>query len=194
MTVTILDDDPTTAYADHAVADEGDKARVAIRLSHPRDADAEVTWATREVEGGAEAGKDFTTVAAGTVTVPAGKTIVYVEVATLEDELIEGDESFEVAVTKVDLPDFIYGEARTVTIRDDDRHAPMFTGFEDVSVEENEDWSVDPTLEGEPRRCDDLDACGRRCGSLQDQQKERQVAPGRAELRGSRGQGRQEHL
>ena len=150
MTVTILDDDPTTAYADHAVADEGDKARVAIRLSHPRDADAEVTWATREVEGGAEAGKDFTTVAAGTVTVPAGKTIVYVEVATLEDELIEGDESFEVAVTKVDLPDFIYGEARTVTIRDDDRHAPMFTGFEDVSVEENEDWSVDPTLEGEP--------------------------------------------
>ena len=150
MTVTILDDDPTTAYADHAVADEGDKARVAIRLSHPRDADAEVTWKTSEVEGGAEAGKDFTTVAAGTVTVPAGKTIVYVEVATLEDELIEGDESFEVAVTKVDLPDFIYGEARTVTIRDDDRHAPMFTGFEDVSVEENEDWSVDPTLEGEP--------------------------------------------
>ena len=150
MTVTILDDDPTTAYADHAVADEGDKARVAIRLSHPRDADAEVTWATREVEGGAEAGKDFTAVAAGTVTVPAGKTIVYVEVATLEDDLIEGDESFEVAVTKVDLPDFIYGEARTVTIRDDDRHAPMFTGFEDVSVEENEDWSVDPTLEGEP--------------------------------------------
>ena len=44
MTVTILDDDPTTAYADHAVADEGDKARVAIRLSHPRAADAEVTW------------------------------------------------------------------------------------------------------------------------------------------------------
>ena len=78
--------------------------------------------------------------AAGTVTVPAGKTIVYVEVATLEDELIEGDESFEVVVTKVDLPDFIYGEARTVTIRDDDRHAPMFTGFADVSVEENEKW------------------------------------------------------
>ena len=150
MTVTILDDDPTTAYADHAVADEGDKARVAIRLSHPRDADAEVTWKTSEVEGGAEAGKDFTAVAAGTVTVPAGKTIVYVEVATLEDELIEGDESFEVAVTKVDLPDFIYGEARTVTIRDDDRHAPMFTGFADVSVEENQNWLADPTLEGEP--------------------------------------------
>ena len=150
MTVTILDDDPTTAYADYAVADEGDKARVAIRLSHPRDADAEVTWKTSEVEGGAEAGKDFTAVAAGTVTVPAGKTIVYVEVATLEDELIEGDESFEVAVTKVDLPDFIYGEARTVTIRDDDRHAPMFTGFADVSVEENENWLADPTLEGEP--------------------------------------------
>ena len=150
MTVTILDDDPTTAYADHAVADEGDKARVAIRLSHPRAADAEVTWETREVEGGAEAGKDFTAVAAGTVTVPAGKTIVYVEVATLEDELIEGDESFEVVVTKVDLPDFIYGEARTVTIRDDDRHAPMFTGFADVSVEENEKWEAIPTLEGEP--------------------------------------------
>ena len=149
LTVTILDDDTTTAYADHAVADEGDKARVAIRLSHPRAADAVVTWATREVEGGAEAGKDFTAVSAGTVTVPAGKTIVYVEVATVEDILIEGDESFEVVVTKVDLPHFIYGEARTVTIRDDDRHAPMFTGFEDVSVEENEDWFVDPTLEGE---------------------------------------------
>ena len=149
MTVTILDDDPTTAYADHAVADEGDKARVAIRLSHPRDADAVVTWKTSEVEGGAEAGTDFTAVAAGTVTVPAGKTIVYVEVATLEDDLIEGDESFEVVVTKVDLPDFIYGEARTVTIRDDDRHAPMFTGFADVSVEENENWFAEPTLEGE---------------------------------------------
>ncbi len=150
MTVTILDDDPTTAYADHAVADEGEAARVAIRLTHPRDADAEVTWKTSEVKGGAEAGKDFTAVAAGTVTVPAGKTIVYVEVATLEDTLVEGDEAFEVVVTNVDLPDFLYGEARTVTIRDDDRHAPMFTGFADVSVEENENWLADPTLEGEP--------------------------------------------
>ncbi len=150
MAVTILDDDPTTVYADHAVADEGEAARVAIRLTHPRDADAEVTWKTSEVKGGAEAGKDFTAVAAGKVTVPAGKTIVYVEVATLEDTLVEGDESFEVVVTDVDLPDFLYGEARTVTIRDDDRHAPMFTGFADASVEENENWLADPTLEGEP--------------------------------------------
>ena len=149
---TILDDDFTVVFVDDAVVDEGDRARIHFRFSHPFSDDAIVTWETVTVADGAKTPEDFTAISGGTVTFAAGATGMAVRVATVEDGKIEDDENFQVRVTKVDHPDFdISSAAGTVTIRDDDQGGLMFSGFSDGSVQENEGWnSVTPTLTGKP--------------------------------------------
>ena len=135
---TIRDNDRVRVFATNAVVDEGDAAKVEIRLGHAVSRAVEVTWKT--VSGEAESPGDFIAVAAGKVTIPAGKTSAEVTVQTVEDNVYEGDEDFSVAVTATDYPDAAIGRAATVTVRDDETPVLTISGLSNAVVEENKAW------------------------------------------------------
>lgn len=111
---------PTAGFATATSSvDEGDTATVTVRVDIASDAPVTASWST--ADGTATAGEDYTA-ASGTVTIDANATTATIEVATLEDEVAEGNQTFTVTladVTGADLGTAVH----TVTIRDDDAAA-----------------------------------------------------------------------
>ena len=108
--IVILDDDvavvdvPPTVDVDPVTAAEGTAATPTdlsfpVRLSTPAPTDVVLSWHT--VAGTAVAPGDFTAVAAGTLTIPAGATGGTIVVSVSADSLFEADESFTVVLDSV---------------------------------------------------------------------------------------------
>ena len=103
-TGTIIDDDtdagtgdalPELSIAD-ATAEEGETVELSVTLS--KASAGAVTVEYRTVAGTALAGTDYTA-AAGTLTFEAGERRATIEVATIEDEVAELDETFTVELS-----------------------------------------------------------------------------------------------
>ena len=106
-TGTIVDDDggtgtppedtlPKMSIAD-GTAEEGEVVELAVTLDKESTDVVTVTYRTGDVT--ATAGEDYTAVAAGTLTFEAGERRKVIEVATIEDQLGEEDETFRVVLS-----------------------------------------------------------------------------------------------
>ena len=170
-TVTILDAGSLSAsLASGASAAEGDGIEFTIELPLPTDMPVLVEWATSDAQGEQAAdsmGVDYTD-ASGTVTIPAGDTSGTFTVSTVEDILVEGDETFTVVLrsakkgddpaTSTDVTMAI--RSVTATILDDDT-APAsitLTATPDRVDEDagETDLAVTATLDGSTRLEDDV--------------------------------------
>ena len=170
-TVTILDAGSLSAsLASGASAAEGDEIEFTIELPLPTDMPVLVEWATSDAQGEQAAdsmGVDYTD-ASGTVTIPAGDTSGTFTVSTVEDSLVEGDETFTVVLrsarkgddpaTSTDVTMAI--RSVTATILDDDT-APAsitLTATPDRVDEDagETDIAVTATLDGSTRLEDDV--------------------------------------
>ncbi len=118
-TVTVEDDDPEPAVsvADAAVT-EGGTARVVISLDRPSAQDVTVRWSV--ADGTAGGGDHEAPSAPQEVTFRAGETEKVVEVATVQDEVREGDESFTVTLSDPAGATLGTDASATVTVKDDD--------------------------------------------------------------------------
>ena len=99
-TVTIGDDDaaPTVTVAD-AAASEGDSVAFVVTLSAASGKQVTVDYATSVGAGDdATSGTDFTA-ASGTLTIEAGEATGTIEVAALEDDAEEDDETFTLTLS-----------------------------------------------------------------------------------------------
>ncbi len=123
--LTLADDDETPSFEiSDAAGDEGDTLSFTVTRLGAVSNEVTVEWATMTDTA---TGDDFREVLAQTLTFGAGETRHDVMVATIEDRLNEGEETFEVrlsgAAKGVDdpgnMPTIADGEA-TGTIRDDD--------------------------------------------------------------------------
>ena len=126
--VVIADDDAATvSVAPPEPVGEGESAAIVIVLSQPVARPVTVLWATAEDSGSgaAVAGSDYVAQTATELTFAAGQTERTVAVATLDDPVVEGDETFSVRLSAPDgLPagvtlDAAASSARVV-IEDDD--------------------------------------------------------------------------
>jgi hypothetical protein len=127
----ILDDEnprPVVSVVDAAPVTEGEAARFEVRLSRSATEAVTVSYETDadgEARGGTICGGsvDFVHAADGTVTLPAGSTSLFVEVATCDDTAVESPrELFSLSLTGVSGGPYAAigdGEA-TGTILDDD--------------------------------------------------------------------------
>ena len=170
-TVTILDAGSLSAsLASGASAAEGDEMEFTIELSLPTDMPVLVEWATSDAQGEQAAdsnGVDYTN-ASGTVTIPAGDTSGTFTVSTVEDILVEGDETFNVVLTSAKKGDdpatstavTLGTTSVTATILDDDT-APAsitLTATPDRVDEDagETDLAVTATLDGSTRLAADV--------------------------------------
>ena len=109
-TGTIIDDDTDTGTGDalpelsiaDATAEEGETVELAVTLS--KASDEAVTVEYRTVAGTAEEGVDYTA-ATGTLTFLAGSRREVIEVATIEDQEGEADETFRVELSGAERGD-----------------------------------------------------------------------------------------
>ena len=116
--------DPATVSVAPATVDEGGHAAFAVTLSRTLPNPVTVHWKTEDgtAMAGTDSTGDFTGESGGTVMFEAGTTRQTILVATVQDEMHEDDETFEVVLTGVTPPDAaLLGQARaTCTITDDD--------------------------------------------------------------------------
>jgi ELWxxDGT repeat protein len=112
---------PRPALAVSAVsvreAPGGAVATFTVTLSNAFCADASVAFST--ADGTARSGSDYTA-AAGTLTFPAGTASRTVQVAVLDDDRGEGDETFSLVLTGAENADLPGVNAGVATILDDD--------------------------------------------------------------------------
>ena len=97
-TVTIKDDDPVpkVSVADATVT-EGDTARVTVSLDRPSTKEVTVWWQT--ADGTAGSGDYTGQAAAKRITFRAGETSKTIEIATVQDSIREGSETFTVTLS-----------------------------------------------------------------------------------------------
>ncbi|MHC8441787.1 MAG: Calx-beta domain-containing protein [Candidatus Eutrophobiaceae bacterium] len=113
------------SFADVEAVEEGETARLTLNLERAAGQEsAAIEVSYRTVAGSAEAGSDFTAVATQTITIASDETNAILEIHTIENHLIENDETFTVEITaasvtasedKITTP-----YPLTVTIADDD--------------------------------------------------------------------------
>ena len=110
----------TVAISD-ASAEEGGPVTFTVRSEPATRAPMTLSWTV--TDGSAVAGQDYTESPGGTVTISVGADTATIEVATTDDRIDEGDETFTVALSD-DLPDGVSfavdGSTATGTIHDDD--------------------------------------------------------------------------
>ena len=104
-----------------ASAEEGEQVTFTVRSEPAASSPLTLSWTV--ADGSAVGGQDYTEGAGGTVTISAGASTATFQVATTDDRIDEGDETFTVTLSD-DLPvgvSFaIDGKTATGTIRDDD--------------------------------------------------------------------------
>ena len=129
--VTVRDNDAVSvsigeAAAGGATAREGDPVRFVVRLSAAVPEAVSVSYRTgNETRAGAAvAGRDYTAAGGTLWFAPDAAVAQTITVATRQDELNEGPETFTVTLSGRDLPDWVSlaaeGESATGAIEDDD--------------------------------------------------------------------------
>jgi len=144
---TIVDDDPeVTVSVGDASASEGDAATFIVSLSAASGKLITLEYST--LGGSATAGADFAA-AGGTLAFYPGQSEKTVSVATLEDALVEGDETFSVSLLRP--ANVVLADAQaTGTIRDDDSGAPDPPGPPDPPDSQDPPGGADPGSTEEP--------------------------------------------
>ena len=121
-TLTITEDDTAMLSLDPATVRvaEGSKAAFTVKLTGAAASESTFSWAT--ADGTASSGADYTAQTPTSITIGAGSTTATLEVQTMLDELVEGDETFEVQISAGTLPTGVtLGTATaTATITDKD--------------------------------------------------------------------------
>ena len=119
LTVTIIDNDEASLSIADADGAEGTDLEFTVTLDPASGREVTVDWAVDD--GTATAGADYTD-GSGTLTFAPGHTTKTITVATLQDTVPEGDETF--TVTLSDASNAAIGDAEaTGTITDDDEAA-----------------------------------------------------------------------
>ncbi|WP_170114188.1 Calx-beta domain-containing protein, partial [Kangiella spongicola] len=140
-TYTIQDNDPITvsvAANDATAAEPADNGQFTITLSNPNSVDTTVTYA---VSGTATATDDYTALT-GTVTIPAGDTTATVDVAVVDDNIVENDETVILTLSTTSDGTIDAGNNQaTVTIADDDDLV--------VSISANDPTAAEPADNGQ---------------------------------------------
>ena len=98
-TVTVAEPGTVIVSVATAAAPEGEQAAFMVSVTGGVQTGISVQWET--VDGTAAAGTDFTAVTGASVTFGSGSTRRTIRVATLQDQLDEHDETFEVSLTGV---------------------------------------------------------------------------------------------
>ena len=147
---TILDDDgnvqrgpPRLSIGDVTVQEDAGRAEFTVTLSHASI--QRVTVDYRTSNGTARAGQDYTSTS-GTLTIAARSRTGTISVRLLDDEYVEEDETFTVALSGARNATIVSGKAKAVgTIVDDDAVPPPppppglpTLEIEDVTVAEND--------------------------------------------------------
>ena len=163
-TVTITDDDAVTVSVsavlvedddetpedesdDKSVVEEGESAMFVVALSGEVSSEVQVSYESSNDTGAgaAEAGKDYTAVSATTLTFTAGDTAKTISVVTLDDDLVEADETFTVELTAVTFPDGVSldtdADEATGTIKDTDS-LPVSIAPKETPIDEGETGDV----------------------------------------------------
>ena len=127
-TVTVADPGTTIVSVAPAVAAEGEQAAFIVSVTGGARSGMTVRWET--ADGTAVAGADYTAVTGATVEFGSGSTRGTIRVATLQDQLDEEDETFEVSLTEVSpAAGAALGRATaTGTIIDDDDPLEIIEG------------------------------------------------------------------
>ncbi|MYD85525.1 MAG: hypothetical protein F4Y14_04690, partial [Acidobacteria bacterium] len=120
---------------------EGVTAEATLSLLGPEPQDMSFTLSA--VEHGATAGADFAVREDATVTIAAGETEATVRVRTIEDDVLEADETFSIVFTSDDPT--IGALASTITIVDDD-DVTLSIGPATQAVAEGDDATVTVSL------------------------------------------------
>ncbi len=127
---SILDDDPRPRVRIFdASADEGDPVRFVLRLDTPSGREASALVRTRD--GTATADADYRPAPSlARVSFPTGETAIMFNVATLEDDVPEGDEQFELVLSGATHMDIGDDGVAVGTIRDvTERHLSVSDAF-----------------------------------------------------------------
>ncbi len=129
-TGAIADNDGlTVALTAMRSAPEGDAVGFTVSLSAAFTEAVPLVWST--VDGTATAGEDYAPITDRPVTIPAGRTGATFAVRTMDDALVEVDETVVVAVEARGMPPFgvrVPADLRaTAFIEDDDSRASGFT-------------------------------------------------------------------
>ena len=118
--VTIGDDDAPviSVVPSEVTVAEGGAATLAVRLAAAANTDVQVKWST--ADDTATAGTDYTAQAATTLTFTPGQTEKTITAQTTDDDLVEGNETFNVQLATVDSLTTLATSTVPVTIQDDD--------------------------------------------------------------------------
>ena len=146
---TITDDDgeepppglPTLAIDNVTVAEGGGSAQFTVTLSEASGAEVTVVYATSDET--ARASRDYTA-SSGTLTIAAGSTTGMISVLVLDDEVVEGDETFTVVLSGASGATIVDGEG-VGTITDDD-HAELTVSYGAASYTVTEGSTVAVTV------------------------------------------------
>ena len=99
-TVTIADDDAavvTIEANDSTAAEPGDNGQFTVTISNPSDTDTVISYA---ITGDSTGGSDYTTLT-GSVTILANNTTATIEIAVLDENLLEDNETVTVTLTAI---------------------------------------------------------------------------------------------
>ena len=139
--VTISDDDMavvTITASDAAASEPGNDGQFTVSISSPSDTDTVIAYA---IGGDATSGDDFTALT-GTVTILAGQTSATIDVAVVDDSILEDAENVTVTLEAITSGDsdvtLGLGATATVTISDDDT-AEVTIAANDASASEPSD-------------------------------------------------------
>ncbi len=111
--------DSAAVSVEPATVVEGMTASVTVRLSRAIGRDAVITWNALVASGDTASAADFTA-GSGSLTIPAGQTTGTITIATTQDALIEGNETFTVTLTSASAGLTVATASAHVTIVDDD--------------------------------------------------------------------------
>ena len=82
-----------------ASAVEGETLAFAVTLGYPTEADVTVDYSTSIESGDTASADDFTAAAAETLTISAGDTTATIEIASVQDDKYESDETFTLTLS-----------------------------------------------------------------------------------------------
>lgn len=99
--VIILDDEelPEVSVSNAAAPEDAGPVRFVALLDNAHSSDVTVNFGT--ADGTATAGDDYTGVASGSVTIPAGDLFAAIEIDVVDDAIAEGSETFTLQLTGV---------------------------------------------------------------------------------------------
>ena len=136
-TGTIIDDDTAlvSILANDPIAGEpNDDGQFTVSLTNPSDSPTTIAYT---VTGSANSGIDFAALS-GTITLPAGITSGIIDLAVIDDLIVEGDEDVTITLTSIvsgdaDISIDTANDSDTVIIADDDAAQWQLTGAASVN-------------------------------------------------------------